>query len=127
MSEMACPDVSPIILAYLRFYLKALVFLFGFYLSGHFLLGFPFPTPVTLLHIALGTLVGMGLGRLYHRIWPLPELGLGRVVRMFILMPPAFVLGIGLMILLQSQVALHLLIPLIAWLTPAYRHEPRPS
>ncbi len=76
-------------LLYLRFYLGSLLLLFGFYLSGHYLLGLPFPTPRTLFHIALGAGLGVGLGVLYHRLWPLPPLGLGRVVRLFILLPPA--------------------------------------
>ncbi|MDM7324352.1 MAG: hypothetical protein P3W93_005035 [Thermus sp.] len=105
---------------YLRFYLGSLSVLFGLYLSGHYLLGLPFPTPGMLFQIALGTALGMGLGILYHRIWPLPPPGIGRVVRLFILLPPAFMLGIGLLILLQSQVALPYLVPLMAWLTPAY-------
>ncbi|WP_038047279.1 hypothetical protein [Thermus caliditerrae] len=108
------------LLLYLRFYLGSLVALFGFYLSGHYLLALPFPTPATLFHLALGTLVGMGLGVLYHRLWPLPPPGLARVVRLFVLLPPAFMLGIGLLILFQAQVALHLLVPLLAWLTPDY-------
>jgi hypothetical protein len=107
-------------LLYLRFYLGSLLLLFGFYLTGHYLLGLPFPTPRTLFHIALGAGLGVGLGVLYHRLWPLPPPGLGRVVRLFVLLPPAFMLGIGLLILLQAQVALHLLVPLLAWLTPAY-------
>lgn len=107
-------------LRYLRFYLGSLVVFFGFYLTGHYLLGLPFPTPVTLLQVALGAGAGVGLGILYHRIWPLPEPGIGRVIRLFVLLPPAFMLGIGLLILLQAQVALHLLVPLLAWLTPEY-------
>ncbi|MFN3369479.1 MAG: hypothetical protein ACK4ZX_08800, partial [Thermus sp.] len=90
-------------LHYLRFYLGSLVVLFGFYLTGHYLLGLPFPTPDTLLQIALGAGAGVGLGILYHRIWPLPQPGLGRVIRLFVLLPPAFMLGIGLLILLQAQ------------------------
>lgn len=105
---------------YLQFYLGSLVALFGFYLTGHYLLGFPFPTPAILGQVALGALMGVGLGVLYHRVWPLPPPGLGRVVRLFVLLPPAFMLGIGLLVLLQAQVALHLLVPLLAWLTPDY-------
>lgn len=109
--------------SYLRFYLGSLVTLFGFYLAGHHLLGFPFPTPAVLGQVALGALVGLGLGLLYHRLWPLPPPGLGRAVRLFVLLPPAFMLGIGLLALLQAQVALHLLVPLLAWLTP--NHGPQ--
>ena len=39
-------------LLYLRFYLGSLSFLFAFYLLGHYLLGFPFPTPTTLLPVS---------------------------------------------------------------------------
>jgi len=127
MEEMSLPPRA-LALLYLRFYLGSLAALFAFYLGGHHLLGLPFPTPLTLLHLALGAGVGVGLGRLFHRVWPLPEKrGLERVVRMFVLMPPAFVLGIGLMWLLKAQVALYLLVPLLAWLTPEYRHGPRAS
>ena len=111
-------------LLYLRFYLGSLSLLFAFYLLGHYLLGFPFPTPTTLLHLALGAGAGVGLGALYHRVWPLPPPGLGRVVRLFVLRPPAFMLGIGLLVLLQAQVALPYLVPLLAWLTPDYGKAP---
>lgn len=59
-----------------RFFLGSLSLLFAFYLLGHYLLELPFPTPLHLLQVALGVGVGMGLGLLYHRIWPLPPLGL---------------------------------------------------
>lgn len=107
-------------LRYLRFFLGSLAALFAFYLGGHYLLGFPFPTPGVLAQLALGALVGVGLGRIYHRIWPLPPVGIGRVVRLLVLLPPAFVLGMGFTLLLGGQVALHFLIPLLAWITPDY-------
>ncbi|WP_337844258.1 hypothetical protein [Thermus sp.] len=114
------------LLLYVRAYLKGLLGLYLFYLGGHFLLGFPFPYPRDLLHLALGTLVGFGLGLLYHRIWPLPpKQGLERVVRLFVLLPPAFMLGIGLVVLLQAQVALHFIVPLLAWLTPDHGAQAR--
>lgn len=34
-------------------------------------------------------------------------------------------LGIGLVILLQAQVALHLIVPLFAWLTPDHGAQAR--
>lgn len=104
----------------LRFYLGSLSALFAFYLLGHYLLGFPFPNPGILFQIALGVALGLLLGLLYHRIWPLPPPGWGRVVRLFVLLPPAFVLGVGLVVLFQAQVALHYIVPLIAWLTPSH-------
>ncbi|WP_117238432.1 hypothetical protein [Thermus sediminis] len=104
----------------LRFYLGSLSALFAFYLLGHYLLGLPFPTPRILFQIALGATLGLLLGLLYHRIWPLPPPGLGRVVRLFVLLPPAFILGVGLVVLVQAQVALHYIIPLVAWLTPSH-------
>lgn len=110
-------------LLYLRFYLGSLSFLFAFYLLGHYLLGFPFPTPTTLLHLALGAGAGVGLGALYHRVWPLPLLGLAGWCG-FRPPPPAFMLGIGLLVLLQAQVALPYLVPLLAWLTPDYGKAP---
>ena len=58
----------------------------------HYLLGFPFPTPAVLFPFALGAALGLLLGLLYHRIWPLPPRW-GRMVRLFVLLPPAFVLG----------------------------------
>jgi hypothetical protein len=114
-------------LLWLRFYLGALAVLFGFYLSGHYFLDFPFPTPSILFQLALGTAVGMGLGGLFHRIWPLPPPGIGRVVRLFVLLPPAFMLGFGLTILFQGQVALHFIVPLFSWLTPAYGSPKHPT
>ncbi|BAW00945.1 hypothetical protein TTMY_0535 [Thermus thermophilus] len=46
------------------------------------------------------------------------------MVRLFVLLPPAFMLGIGLLVLLQAQVALPYLVPLLAWLTPDYGKAP---
>lgn len=112
---------------YLRFYLGALTALFAFYLGGHYLLGLPFPTPGLLLQLALGAGAGMGLGLLYGRLWPLPPPGLGRVVRLLVLLPPAFVLGMGLTLAFGAQVALHFIVPLLAWLTPTHGPENGPS
>ncbi|BDG16854.1 hypothetical protein [Thermus brockianus] len=114
-------------LLYLRFYLGSLLALFGFYLTGHYLLALPFPTPATLIQLALGAGLGVGLGAVYHRLWPLPPPGIGRVVRLFVLLPPAFMLGIGLMLLFQAQVALYLVVPLLAWLTPDYGPKNGPT
>jgi len=111
-----------------RSHLGTLVAVYLFYLFGHFLLGFPFPLPKDLFHLALGALAGFGLGWIYHRLWPLPpKPGLERVIRLFVLLPPAFMLGIGLLILLKAQVALHLLVPLTAWLTPDYGPKDHPT
>jgi len=99
-----------------------------FYLFGHFLLGFPFPLPKDLFHLALGALAGFGLGWMYHRLWPLPPSpawsGSSGSSSCY---PPAFMLGIGLLILLKAQVALHLLVPLTAWLTPDYGPKDHPT
>lgn len=110
-------------LLYLRFYLGSLSFLFAFYLLGHYLLGFPFPTPTTLLHLALGAGAGWGLGRFTTGYGPSPSWAWpgGAAFRP---PPPAFMLGIGLLVLLQAQVALPYLVPLLAWLTPDYGKAP---
>ncbi|GAA5334383.1 MULTISPECIES: hypothetical protein [Thermus] len=115
------------VLGYLRFYLGSLTALFLFYLGGHYALGLPFPTPGFLLRLALAALIGMGLGVFYHRLWPLPPPGLGRVVRLFVLLPPAFVLGLGLTLALGGQAAYHFLVPLLAWLTPDYGPKNGPT
>ncbi|RTG97755.1 hypothetical protein [Thermus scotoductus] len=92
----------------------------------HYLLGFPFPTPAVLFQFALGAALGLLLGLLYHRIWPLPPRW-GRMVRLFVLLPPALVLGVGLVVLFQAQVALPYIVPLIAWLTPDYGPKDYPT
>lgn len=114
-------------LRHLRFYLGALAALYAFYLGGHYLLGLPFPTPGFLLRLALGVGAGVGLGLLYHRLWPLPPPGMGRVVRLLVLLPPAFVLGMGLTLAFGAQAALHFIVPLLAWLTPAYGPKDGPA
>ncbi|RDI94641.1 hypothetical protein DV704_10895 [Meiothermus sp. QL-1] len=92
-------------------------FLFLFYTVGHYLTGWPFPTPLDLLRIAAAVLVGGGVGLVFARFWPLPpEPGFERIFRIFFLLLPALVLGYGLQILLSANQALSLIVPLSAWL-----------
>lgn len=96
------------------------LFLQLFYLIGHYLTGWPFPTPMVVLQIFLVVALGVALGVIFARIWPLaPNPGLERIIRTFLIVTPALGLGIGLQILLQGRQAtqaIYLVFALSAWL-----------
>ncbi|MDQ3459631.1 MAG: hypothetical protein M3498_10090 [Deinococcota bacterium] len=94
--------------------------LFVFYLAGHYLWAFPFPTVSDLLTILMVATLGVGLGLTFARVWPLaPKPGLERVARTLLLTIPALGLGFGLQLTLQGaepKQALYLIFALAAWL-----------
>ncbi|GAW92525.1 hypothetical protein [Calderihabitans maritimus] len=111
------PDLG---LRSLRTVLGFSLFLQVFYLTGHYLANWPFPTPLVFLQIIVVVGLGVGLGVLFSRFWPLPpNPGFERIMRTLILAIPALGLGIGLQLILQGNQAtqaLYLIFALAAWL-----------
>ncbi len=95
-------------------------FLELFYLVGHYLSGWPFPTPLAIIQIATTVGLGVALGVIYSRVWPLtPKVGFERVIRTLLVVIPSLGLGIGLQVLLQGKqasMAIYLIFALAAWL-----------
>lgn len=93
------------------------VVLFLFYVIGHYLTGWPFPTPLDLGRIATAVVLGSLLGLVYSRFWPLPPTpGFERIFRLALLLLPALVLGYALQILVSAGQALSIIVPVAAWL-----------
>lgn len=96
------------------------LFLQLFYLLGHYIGDWPFPTPLVIIQICTVAGLGVALGVLFARIWPLsPRPGWERVIRTFLLVIPALGIGIGLQVLLQGHQAtqaVYLMFALTAWL-----------
>ncbi|RKQ37275.1 hypothetical protein [Oceanobacillus halophilus] len=96
------------------------LFLEVFYLVGHYVMGWPFPTPIILIQLFVITGVGVALGVFFSRIWPLPpHKGFERIFRTFLIVIPALGFGMGLQVLLQgphATQAIYLLFALTAWL-----------
>ncbi|GIW35767.1 hypothetical protein [Meiothermus sp.] len=108
------PDLT---LRLLRLLLGISGFLFLFYTVGHYLTGWPFPTPVDLLRIASAVVLGGLLGLVFSRFWPLPpKPGLERIFRIFFLLLPALLFGYALQVFLGANQALSIILPLSAWL-----------
>ncbi|UOQ84347.1 hypothetical protein [Gracilibacillus salinarum] len=95
-------------------------FLELFYLTGHYLMAWPFPTPLILVQLFVVSGLGVVLGVVFSRIWPLPlEKGFERIIRTFLIVIPSLGLGMGLQVLLQGTQptqAIYLLFALAAWL-----------
>lgn len=91
-----------------------------FYLIGHYMSGWPFPTPKVIMQILVVVGTGIAIGVIFSRIWPLPEKkGFERIARTFLIVVPALGLGIGFQVLLQGQYAtqaLYLIFALATWL-----------
>jgi hypothetical protein len=96
------------------------LFIEFFYLIGHYMSEWPFPTPLVIVQIAAVVASGVALGVIFSRLWPLPSnKGFERIFRTFLIVVPALGLGIGLQILLQGQQAtqaLYLIFALSAWI-----------
>ncbi|GIW24227.1 hypothetical protein [Meiothermus sp.] len=102
----------------LRLLVGISAFLFLFYVGGHYLTGWPFPTPFDLLRIASAVVLGGLLGLVFSRFWPLPpKPGLERIFRIFFLLLPALLFGYALQVFLSANQALSLILPLSAWLS----------
>jgi len=95
-------------------------FLDLFYLVGHYLGGWPFPVPPVIVQITIVVALGVALGVMFDRLWPIPEdPGFERVLRTVLIVSPAIGLGIGLQLLLQgphAEQSLYLIFALSAWL-----------
>jgi len=102
----------------LRLLVGITAFLFLFYTAGHYLFGWPFPTPLDLLRIASAVVLGGLLGLVFSRFWPLPPTpGLERIFRIFFLLLPALLFGYALQVFSAANQALSLILPLSAWLS----------
>ncbi|MDT7919353.1 MAG: hypothetical protein RQ868_02035 [Meiothermus sp.] len=101
----------------LRLLVGISAFLFLFYALGHYLTGWPFPTPFDLLRIATAVVLGGLLGLIFSRFWPLPpKPGFERIFRVFFLLLPALLFGYALQVISGANQALSLILPLSAWL-----------
>lgn len=96
------------------------LFLQLFYVIGSYLGGWPFPHPGTFLQLLIVSGLGISLGAIFSKVWPLPpNKGIERVARTLLLTIPALGLGIGLQVLLQGSSptqALYLIFSLASWL-----------
>lgn len=108
----------------IRTALGVALFFFAFYIGGHYLFGWVFPTPLALAQILITASGGVLLGWAFSRVWPLPPtVGFERVVRTCLLMVPALGIGIALHVWLQGpqpERALYLIFALAAWLGSGY-------
>lgn len=95
-------------------------FLELFYLVGHYLASWPFPTPLAIIQIAITVGLGVALGVTYSRVWPLtPKVGFERIIRTLLIVIPSLGLGIGLQVLMQGKqatMAIYLIFALSTWL-----------
>lgn len=91
-----------------------------FYVFGHLLFDWPFPTSLVMIQIIIVVFLGVALGVIFSRYWPIPrKKGFERILRTFLLVVPALGLGIGLQILLQGPLAtqgLYLIFAFSSWL-----------
>ncbi|MBO8163671.1 MAG: hypothetical protein H0Z34_08180 [Brevibacillus sp.] len=95
-----------------------------FYLIGHYLGGWPHPTPLVIVQLFTVAGLGVALGVTFARIWPIsPRPGFERIIRTLLLVIPALGIGIGLQVLLQGQratQAVYLIFALTAWLASGH-------
>lgn len=102
----------------LRLLVGVSAFLFLFYVVGHYLTGWPFPTPFDLLRIASAVVLGGLLGLIFSRFWPLPPTpGLERIFRIFFMLLPALLFGYALQVFSGANQALSIILPLSAWIS----------
>ncbi|MGD9679246.1 MAG: hypothetical protein AB7V16_12970 [Vulcanibacillus sp.] len=91
-----------------------------FYLIGYFFFDWPFPDWKALIQIVIVVFLGMALGVVFSKLWPIPpKKGFERILRTFLLVTPALGLGIGLQLLLQgseASQAIYLIFALSSWL-----------
>lgn len=96
------------------------VFLELFYLIGSYLSGWPFPTPAVIIQLMIVVALGVALGVIFSKVWPLPErIGFERIARTALIVIPALGLGVGLQLILQGQSAtqaIYLIFALSTWL-----------
>lgn len=96
------------------------LFLEVFYLLGHYIMDWPFPTPLVLVQLLVVSSLGVALGVCFSKIWPLPlHKGFERIFRTFLIVIPALGLGMGLQVFLQgvqATQAIYLIFALAAWI-----------
>ncbi|RPF50067.1 hypothetical protein [Aquisalibacillus elongatus] len=96
------------------------LFLQIFYLMGHYVMEWPFPTPLVLIQLLVASSLGVALGVCFSKVWPLPlNKGFERIFRTFLIVIPSLGLGMGLQILLQgaqATQAIYLIFALAAWI-----------
>ncbi|WLD91628.1 hypothetical protein [Alkalihalobacillus sp. AL-G] len=96
------------------------LFLELFYLIGHYFTDWPFPGPQIIFQIIIVSSLGVALGVIFSRIWPLPQSkGIERIMRTLLIVIPALGLGVGLQLILQGNhatQAVYLMFALSAWL-----------
>ncbi|MGP4073991.1 hypothetical protein ACTWQB_15810 [Piscibacillus sp. B03] len=96
------------------------LFLEVFYLLGHYIMEWPFPTPLVLVQLLVASSLGVGLGVCFSKVWPLPlHKGFERIFRTFLIVIPALGLGMGLQIFMQgaqATQAIYLIFALAAWI-----------
>ncbi|WP_366922927.1 hypothetical protein MFMK1_003408 [Metallumcola ferriviriculae] len=119
-----------VMLYWLHPYLSALVirkavgialFLEVFYVIGSLLSeSWPFPTPLATIQILIAVGLGVALGVVFSRVWPLAKKpGFERIVRTLLIFIPSLGLGIGLQMALQGRQptqAIYLIFALSTWL-----------
>ena len=80
----------------------------------------PFPTPLVFFQILITVGLGVALGSVFSRFWPLPpNKGFERIIRTMLIVIPSLGLGVGLQMLLQgpgATQAIYLIFALSAWL-----------
>jgi hypothetical protein len=95
-------------------------FLELFYIIGHFISDWPFPTPNAIIQIIITVGLGVALGVVFSKVWPLPPYkGMERIMRTLLVIIPALGLGVGLQLILQGNQAtqaIYLIFALAAWL-----------
>ncbi|MGM7701540.1 hypothetical protein ACSVDE_07405 [Pseudalkalibacillus sp. Hm43] len=96
------------------------LFLEIFYLLGHYIADWPFPTPTVIFQIIIVSALGVALGVIFSRIWPLPRnKGFERIMRTLLIVIPSLGIGVGLQLVLQGNFAtqaIYLIFALSAWL-----------
>ncbi len=111
---------SAIILWIVRRALGISFFVDLFYLVGHYIWDWPFPTPLILLQIIITVTLGLIIGAIFSKIWPIPrQKGFERVIRTLLISIPAVGLGFGVNFILQGMVfthALWMIFAVSAWL-----------
>jgi hypothetical protein len=109
------------------------LFLEIFYLIGHYIFTWPFPSPAIFLQLFTVVGLGVAVGVIFSRIWPIsPQKGFERIVRTLLIVIPSLGLGVGLQVLLQGQQAtqaIYLIFALATWLGSGHfvRQETEPS
>jgi len=111
---------SAIILWIVRRALGISFFVDLFYLAGHYIWGWDFPTPVVLAQILITVTLGLIIGAIFAKIWPIPrQKGFERVIRTLLISIPAVGLGFGVNFILQGLVLTHalwMIFAVSAWL-----------